>query len=230
MIRIATPALAIAALTLCLAACQKSANGAPGSQPVAQGECSPLQTDTPPAGKAIATFAGGCFWCMESPFDKLPGVEATISGYTDGDVPHATYKQVSRGGTGHTEGLRIIYDPKKISYEELLYVFWRNIDPTQKDRQFCDRGDQYRSGIYYHDAEQKRIAEETRDAIAKSGRLPGPIVTEIKAASPYYRAEEYHQDFYKKNPAHYTRYRLGCGRDARLVELWGKEAGGKKGR
>ncbi len=224
------PRALISLIALLAFGCQTSANGAPGSQPAAPtaAEGSPLESDTPPPGKAIATFAGGCFWCMESPFDTLPGVEATISGYTDGDVPHATYKQVSRGGTGHTEALRIVYDPRQISYEELLYVFWRNIDPTQKDRQFCDRGDQYRSGIYYHDETQKALAEKTRDAIAKSGRLPGPIVTEVDPATPFYRAEEYHQDFYKKQPQHYYRYRLGCGRDQRLTDLWGDEAGGKK--
>lgn len=218
-------ALALAALTL---GCQSANGQGPTSQPTPDAKGTPLVPDTPPQGMAIATFAGGCFWCIEKPFDKIDGVSATISGYTDGHVPHVTYKQIGRGDTGHTEAMRIVYDPTKVSYSQLLDVFWHNIDPTQANGQFCDRGTQYRTGIYYHTPEQKRLAEESRKALEATGKLPGPIVTEIDPASPFYRAEEYHQDFYTKNPAHYTRYRLGCGRDARLVELWGDKAGGKK--
>lgn len=217
-------------LALTLTACHDANGQAPASQPTAGShEGTPLQPDTAPEGMAIATFAGGCFWCMEAPFDKIDGVTATISGYTDGHVPHPTYKQVGAGATGHTEGIRIIYDPKKVTYQKLLEHFWHNIDPTQKNGQFCDRGPMYRTGIYTHDAEQARLAEESRKQLEATGKLPGPIVTDIKAATPFYRAEEYHQDFYQKEPQHYHRYRLGCGRDARLVELWGDKAGGKKG-
>lgn len=225
MIRLALPlplALPIG-LALALTACHTANGQSPASQPTTPTEGTPLEPDTAPPGMAIATFAGGCFWCMEGPFDKLEGVTATISGYTDGTVPHATYKQVGQGRTGHTEGIRVIYDPAKITYETLLHHFWRNIDPTQKDGQFCDRGPMYRTGIYPHTPEQQRLAEASRDQLAATGKLPGPIVTEIKPASPFYRAEDYHQDFYKKDPAHYHRYRIGCGRDARLIELWGKQ-------
>ncbi|MCB9543790.1 MAG: peptide-methionine (S)-S-oxide reductase MsrA [Myxococcales bacterium] len=224
-------ALALA-LTLAgaLTACHNANGQAPASQPIAGSHQGTAQEpDTAPEGMAIATFAGGCFWCMEAPFDKIDGVTATISGYTDGTVPHPTYKQVGSGTTGHTEGIRIVYDPTKVSYEALLEHFWHNIDPTQKNGQFCDRGPMYRTGIYTHDAEQARLAEASRKQLEASGRLPGPIVTEIKPATPFYRAEEYHQDFYQKEPQHYHRYRLGCGRDARLVELWGDQAGGRKG-
>lgn len=170
---------------------------------------------------AIATFAGGCFWCMEPPFDALDGVVSTTSGYTGGKVKNPMYKDVSSGRTGHAEAVEIAYYPEKISYEELLAVFWRNIDPTTPNRQFCDYGSQYRTAIYYHDDEQKRLAEETRAQIENSKRLGKPIVTEVEPASEFYEAEEYHQDFYKKNPSHYKSYRRGCGRDKRLEQLWG---------
>ena len=175
-----------------------------------------------PGGTAKATFAGGCFWCMEPPYDKLPGVLATVSGYMGGKTRNPTYEQVSSGTTGHTEVVQVEYDPTRVSYEKLLEVFWRNIDPTQRDGQFCDHGSQYRTAIFYHNDEQKRLAEASRAALVKSKPFKGDIVTEITAAPEFYRAEEYHQDFYKKSPTRYKLYRTGCGRDARLQALWGR--------
>jgi len=174
----------------------------------------------------VATFAGGCFWCMEAPFDKLPGVISVTVGYTGGHVKNPTYEQVSAGGTGHAESVQIVYDPGKISYEKLLDIFWHNIDPTVKDRQFCDIGSQYRSAIFYHNEEQKVLAQKSKEALEKTKPFKGPIVTEITAASEFYPAEEYHQHYYKKNPIRYKYYRYGCGRDQRLEQLWGKAAGG----
>jgi methionine-S-sulfoxide reductase len=175
------------------------------------------------AGREVATFAGGCFWCMEPPFDELPGVESTTSGYTGGKEEDPTYEQVSSGATGHAEAVRVVYDPRKVSYEKLLDVFWRNIDPTAVDGQFVDVGRQYRSAIFYHDDEQKRLAEISRDQLAASGRFEGPIVTEIVPAGPFYPAEEYHQDYYRKNPIRYQWYRWGSGRDQFLEKVWGAE-------
>jgi len=180
---------------------------------------SPVVPRTGQGNEAI--FAGGCFWCMEAPFDKLEGVISTTSGYTAGSVLSPTYEQVSSGSTGHTEAIRVLFDPKKISYEQLLEKFWKNIDPVSANGQFCDRGTQYRSGIYYLDAQQKQQAEASKQALEASGKLPGPIVTEIVEAGPFYAAEDYHQDFYKKDPLRYTTYRMGCGRDRRLEQLWG---------
>jgi peptide-methionine (S)-S-oxide reductase len=171
---------------------------------------------------AIAIFAGGCFWCMEPPFDKLPGVISTTSGYTGGRVPNPTYDQVSAGGTGHAEAVQVKYDPARIGYAQLLEVFWRNIDPLAVDRQFCDVGDQYRSAIFPIGAEQQRLAEASKRALQDSGRFDRPIATQIVAASRFYRAERDHQDYYKKNPVRYKFYRFNCGRDQRLEELWGK--------
>jgi peptide-methionine (S)-S-oxide reductase len=171
---------------------------------------------------AKATFAGGCFWCMEHPYDKLDGVISTTSGYIGGHKENPTYKEVSAGGTGHAEAVEIVYDANKISYAKLLEVFWVNIDPTVKDRQFCDRGDQYRSAIFYHDEEQKRLAEQSKQTLIDSKRFP-QVVTEIVPASTFYVAEDYHQDYYKKNPFRYEFYRLGCGRDKRLKQLWGEK-------
>jgi peptide-methionine (S)-S-oxide reductase len=184
---------------------------------------------TPPAGMAVATFAGGCFWCMEGPFDKLPGVVSTTSGYTGGKKKFPTYEEVSAGITGHTEAVRVVYDPKKVTYRQLLEVFWKNIDPIVRDRQFCDGGTQYRSGVFWHDDEQKKLADESRAALdqgqafgsAKPVGFKGKVVTEITKADDFWAAEEYHQDYYKKNPVRYSYYRTGCGRDARLKELWG---------
>lgn len=171
---------------------------------------------------AKATFAGGCFWCMEGPFDKLEGVISTTVGYTGGHTKNPTYKQVSAGGTGHAEAVEVLYDPEKISYAELLKVFWHNVDPLTADGQFCDKGNQYRSEIFYHNEEQKRLAEASKKALETSGRFDKPIVTRISPASTFYPAEEYHQNYYRKNPLRYKFYRYGCGRDDRLEELWGK--------
>jgi peptide-methionine (S)-S-oxide reductase len=181
----------------------------------------PLAAQTRPAPSvATATFAGGCFWCMEPPFDKLDGVISTTSGYIGGNVANPTYEQVSSGVTGHAEAVEIRYDPSKISYAKLLDVFWRNIDPTAKNRQFCDEGSQYRSAIFHHDDEQKAAAVESKERLAKEKGWR--IETEIVKASRFYPAEEYHQDYYLKNPIRYKYYRNGCGRDKRLEQLWGK--------
>lgn len=171
---------------------------------------------------ATATFAGGCFWCMEAPFDELSGVISTTSGYTGGFKKNPTYEEVSAGGTGHAESIQVLYDSTKISYAQLLQVFWHNIDPFASNRQFCDSGSQYRSAIFYHNEAQRRLAEASKQEIAQSGRFKQSIVTEIVAATVFYPAEEYHQDFYKKNPLRYKTYRMGCGRDRRLKELWGE--------
>jgi len=168
-----------------------------------------------------ATFAGGCFWCMEPPFDKLDGVISTTSGYTGGHKENPTYEQVSSGTTGHAEAIQVIYDPDKITYDQLLEVFWRNVDPTDGGGQFCDRGSQYRTAIFYHDDEQKRLAERSRQAVIESTGFK-EIATEITRASAFYPAEEYHQDYYKKNPVRYKFYRYSCSRDKRLKELWGE--------
>lgn len=178
----------------------------------------------PGSGQQAATFAGGCFWCMEPPFDALDGVISTTSGYTGGQVVKPSYKQVSAGGTGHAEALRVIYDPKRINYTKLLDVYWHNVDPVAKDRQFCDSGNQYRPAIFYHGAEQKRLAEEYKQRLITSGRFKRPITVGIEAAGPFYAAEEYHQDYYLKNPVRYKFYRWNCGRDQRLHEVWGDEA------
>lgn len=170
---------------------------------------------------ATATFAGGCFWCMEEAFEKVEGVDTVISGYTDGRVADPTYQQVSAGRTGHTEAIQIAYDPSQVSYQELLEVFWRNIDPTTPDRQFCDRGSQYRAAIFYHDEEQQRLAEASRRAVEGSKPFKESIVTEIAAVSAFYPAEEYHQDYYLKNSIRYNFYKWSCGRAQRLEELWG---------
>ncbi|MBN2808888.1 MAG: peptide-methionine (S)-S-oxide reductase MsrA [Deltaproteobacteria bacterium] len=174
---------------------------------------------------ATATFAGGCFWCMEKPFDQLEGVISTTSGYTGGNEPDPTYKEVSAGWTGHAEAVQVIYDPQKISYRQLLEIFWHNIDPTVKDRQFCDWGNQYRSAIFYHSPEQKKEALESREKLARTRFKGVPIMTEITAAATFYPAEEYHQNYYKKNPLRYKFYRHRCGRDQSLQEIWGEEAG-----
>lgn len=170
-----------------------------------------------------ATFAGGCFWCMEPPFEKLEGVKEVISGYTGGQKPNPTYEEVSAGGTGHAEAIQILYDPAKVRYAELLEVFWRQIDPTDSGGQFVDRGKQYRSAIYYHNDEQRRLAEKSKEELQKSGRYKKPIITEILPVSDFYRAEEYHQDYYKKNPIRYKFYRFNSGRDQYLKTVWGEK-------
>jgi peptide-methionine (S)-S-oxide reductase len=175
-------------------------------------------------GQAVALFAGGCFWCMETPFHSTPGVISATSGYTGGTKKDPTYHEVSSGGTGHAESVRVVFDPKRITYAQLLEVFWHNVDPFSAEGQFCDRGNQYRSAIFALDAEQKRLAEESKRALEK--RFGRSIATEIVPANEFYAAEEYHQQFYKKNPARYYSYRAGCGRDQRLREVWGEAAGG----
>jgi len=168
-----------------------------------------------------ATFAGGCFWCMEHPFDELEGVVSVTSGYTGGTKKNPTYEEVSSGRTGHAESVQIVFDPARIGYGKLLEVFWRNIDPTSPDRQFCDVGKQYRSAIFYHDEKQRQQAEESKRELVKTKTFKESIVTEITPASEFFPAEEYHQKYYKKNPIRYKFYRANCGRDHRLKELWG---------
>lgn len=170
---------------------------------------------------AKATFAGGCFWCVEEAFEKVSGVISATSGYTGGNADNPTYKQVTSGQTGHTEAVEVIYDPAQITYEQLLDVFWRNIDPTVVDRQFCDFGNQYRTAIFVHDDEQMRLAETSKRALQESKPFADPIVTPIVAASTFYPAEDYHQDYYKRNPVRYKFYKWNCGRAQRLEELWG---------
>lgn len=176
------------------------------------------------ASYAKATFAGGCFWCMEGPFDELEGVISTTSGYIGGHKKDPTYQEVSSGTTGHTEAVQIVYDPKKVTYQKLLDVFWVNIDPTVKDRQFCDHGSQYRSGIFYDGEEQRQLAVAAKQKLEKEKPFEGMIFTEITAATEFYPAEDYHQDYYLKNPIRYKFYRYSCGRDKRLTELWGERA------
>jgi peptide-methionine (S)-S-oxide reductase len=171
---------------------------------------------------AKAIFAGGCFWCVEADFDKVPGVLSTTSGYLNGKTKNPTYKEVSAGGSGHVEAVEIVYDPAKVTYAKLLDVFWHNIDPLVKDRQFCDSGDQYRTGIYYLDDEQKKLAEESKKPVVAKF-APRTVYTEIVKADTFTKAEEYHQDYYKKNEARYNFYRWNCGRDQRLEQLWGKK-------
>ena len=179
-----------------------------------------------PPKRATAIFAGGCFWCEETAFEEVPGVVAVISGYTGGHVANPTYEQVSAGVTGHAESVQVVYDPDKISYEKLIDIFWHNVDPLQANAQFCDHGNQYRSAIFYRDPAQQKAAEASKAKLEEEPRFKGKIVTEIVPATTFYRAEEYHQDFYKKNPVRYYSYRTGCGRDARLKALWGAAAGG----
>ena len=170
----------------------------------------------------MAIFAGGCFWCMEPPFDKLPGVKSTTSGYIGGRTLRPTYEQVSAGRTGHAEAVQVRYDPTRVSYQKLLDVFWRNIDPLAVDRQFCDVGDQYRSAIFTTGAEQQRLAEASKRKLEASGRFRQPIATQVVPASKFYPAEDYHQDYYRRNPVRYKFYRYNCGRDQRLEQLWGQ--------
>jgi len=171
---------------------------------------------------AKATFAGGCFWCMEEAFEPVEGVVSVVSGYTGGHVENPTYEQVSAGGTGHTESIEVIFDPQKVSYEHLLEIFWRNVDPTTPNAQFCDHGNQYRTAIFYHDEVQQQLIEVSKKKIEISKNFPESIVTEVAPASAFYPAEEYHQDFYSKNPVRYKYYKWNCGRAKRLEQLWGK--------
>ena len=176
----------------------------------------------PPASEAEAVFAGGCFWCMEGPFEAIDGVISVTSGYTGGHVEGPSYEQVSSGSTGHAESVRVVYDPSRVTYEQLLEVYWHNVDPTQADGQFCDHGTQYRSAIFPRNAEERRLAEASRARAAET--LGRPVVTTIEDTQPFWVAEDYHQDFYRTHPARYQSYRAGCGRDRRLHELWGDAA------
>lgn len=180
----------------------------------------------PPAGQAAAIFAGGCFWCLEPPFDKMDGILSTTSGYTGGRTERPTYEEVGQGGSGHYEAVRIVFDPAKVSYARLLEVFWRNIDPEDAAGQFCDQGESYRSAVFVLDAGQRAAAEASKAALDAAKRLRRPVVTPILEAAPFWPAEDYHQDYYLKNPIRYRFYRSRCGRDDRLKEVWGKEAGG----
>ena len=213
--------LLISLLVLLVVACSNSefANGQADTANLPK-EIQPAVLPEKTEGLATAIFAGGCFWCMEPPYDKLDGVIATTSGYTGGHVKNPTYKQVSYEDTGHYEAVQILYDPSKISYSQLLEVFWRNIDPLDGRGQFCDKGDSYRSAIFPQNATEQKLAEESKQAVAK--RFEKPIKTEIIAASTFYPAENYHQDYYLTNSLRYKYYRYACGRDARLEELWGK--------
>ena len=203
--------------------CLVSMLAAAASLSVVAGALAQQESATMPKdGEAVATFAGGCFWCMEPPYDKLDGVLATISGYAGGTTVDPTYREVSSGGTGHAEVVQITYDPARVTYEQLLEMFWHNVDPLDAGGQFCDRGSQYRTGIFVHDKEQRRLAEASKQALTESGRFEQPIVTEIVEAGPFYPAEDYHQDYYEKNPIRYKFYRWNCGRDQRLAQLWGE--------
>jgi len=190
-------------------------------------------SDTPPEGPAappaaghkVAIFAGGCFWCMEPPFDSLPGVISTTSGYTGGSLANPSYEQVSSGGTGHRESVRVEYDPEQVGYPALLEVFWHNVDPTDSGGQFCDRGEQYTTAIFATSETQRKLAEASKQELEHSGQLEKPVVTPVLDASDFYPAEKYHQDYYKKNPVRYKFYRAGCGRDRVLERLWGQSGG-----
>lgn len=205
--------------TLALAGC----TGSTGATATAEAEEAARAN---PEGLAKATFAGGCFWCMEKPFDEIEGVVATTSGYTGGTVANPSYEQVSSGGTGHLEAVQVLYDPEKVGYADLLDVFWHNVDPTDAGGQFCDRGSQYATAVFVHDENQKRLAEASKKALEASDRFDGPLATPVLDAGPFYDAEDYHQNYYEKNPVRYNLYRTGCGRDRRLAQVWGDEAPG----
>ena len=209
--------------TAVLLACALGAATVTTAQTKAPGAATPSSATAPTTARAI--FAGGCFWCVESDFDKIPGVLSTTSGYTGGSTANPTYEQVSSKATGHAEVVEVVYDPTKVSYSRLVEYFWHTIDPTVKDQQFCDKGSPYRSAIFALDAEQLKIAQASKSALEKSKPFKEAIVTEIVAASTFYPAEDYHQDYYKTNPIRYKYYRNGCGRDARLQALWGPLAG-----
>ncbi len=192
----------------------------PSLQPASTAAEMPNDAKPLPANAAVATFAAGCFWCVESDFDKVEGVISTTSGYTGGRTPNPDYDSVSTGRTGHTEALQVVYDPAKVSYEGLLATFWHNVDPVDGGGQFCDRGNQYRPAVFVHTPEQRKLAEASRTALEKSGRFGRPIVVPILDAAKFTPAEPEHQDFHHKNPIRYAIYRHGCGRDQRLRQLW----------
>ena len=205
-----------------LAALGGLAAAAPSRRAAAQPAAGALPQPGP--GQAAAVFAGGCFWCMEPPFDALEGVLATTSGYTGGRLARPTYEQVGAGGTGHVEAVHVLFDPARVSYAKLIEVFWRNVDPLDAGGQFCDRGESYATAIFAQDAGQRRLAEASKAEV--EGRLRRPVATPVRDAAPFWPAEDYHQDYYLKNPARYRVYRWNCGRDARLRAVWGAEAGG----
>jgi len=216
----------LVALALLAASCQVEERSVSASSYVGGGESAEVSSEMEqkqPVADARATFAGGCFWCMEKPFEEVPGVTAVVSGYIDGHVENPTYKAVGTGRTGHTEAIEIAYDSSIVSYADLLQIFWRQFDPTDAGGSFFDRGSQYRSGVYYHDEVQRVAAEKSKTELAASGRFAKPIATEIKAATKFYAAEEYHQDFYLKDPDRYYGYRKGSGRDAFIDKHWGAE-------
>lgn len=206
---------------LALAACGNLAGA--GGTLAADRTPKTLAAPPPLTNQAAAVFAGGCFWCMEKPFDKLTGVISTTSGYTGGEISGPSYSEVSNHATRHIEALRVIYDPAVVTYAQLLQVFWHNIDPTQANGQFCDKGDQYRSAVFTNDADEKKLALRSKKEV--QARLGEPVVTLVLPDGPFWVAEAYHQDFYTKSPEHYSRYRTGCGRDRRLKELWADDAG-----
>ncbi len=185
-------------------------------------EAAPESATAADPNLATATFAGGCFWCMEGPFDELEGVRSTTSGYTGGTKADPTYYQVSAGGTGHVEAVQVVYDPTKVSYDRLLEVFWKNVDPVDDSGQFCDKGSQYEARIFVHDNQQQALAEQSKQVLSAEPKFQAtPIVTAIESAQTFYPAEDYHQDYYLKHPLRYKYYRTGCGRDRRLAEVWG---------
>ena len=215
---------ALGAVLLTLALTLSCTAGAGGGAALAPDRApQTVAAPAPGPGQRVAVFAGGCFWCMEKPFDTLPGVISTTSGYAGGAPDGPSYKEVSSGATTHIEAIHVLYDPAMVSYERLLEVFWHNIDPTQDDGQFCDRGRQYRTAIFTSDPAERAAAEASKAKVA--ARLGAPVVTELRPAAPFWIAEEYHQDFYTKDPGRYKSYRAGCGRDRRLEQLWGPDAG-----
>jgi peptide-methionine (S)-S-oxide reductase len=210
------PCLGLLGLLLC---CSRGEVGTGAAKAGAAAE--PAGRPAAAGNVATATFAGGCFWCMQPPFDGVRGVVSTTVGYTGGHLANPTYEEVSSGGTGHRESIEVLYDPARVGYEKLLTIFWHNVDPTDGSGQFCDHGEQYRSAIYYHDEAQRQAAEASKRAIEASGRIKGPIVTDVQPASRFYPAEDYHQKYYVKSALQYKFYRFGCGRDRRLEQLWG---------
>ena len=225
----------LALIALSLAACTSATAEAPSTQPAVvkpAGSAAPAGAAAPDLEARVAAgtlkaavFAGGCFWCMEGPFERAPGVLSVVSGYAGGSEPNPTYEQVAGGRTGHAEVVRVVYDPARTTFAALLEVYWHNVDPTQRDGQFCDEGRQYRTAVFFSDDAERAAATASKAALEAAGTLPGPIVTEIVPATPFYAAEGYHQDFYRTNPTRYAMYRAGCGRDRRLQALWGASAG-----
>jgi len=218
--RLTAQATLLALLAIVLPACAQQPEGEANQDQPIETQAASASTDM-----ATAIFAGGCFWCMEAPFDQLDGVSQTISGYIGGRTEDPTYREVSSGSTGHTEAVEIVYDPQKVSYEKLLEVFWHNVDPTDAGGQFCDRGSQYRTGIFTTDEKQQKLAKASKAELQNEAGAPNPIVTKIEKAGTFYKAEDYHQNYYITTPVRYKFYRSACGRDARLETLWGENAG-----